>query len=269
MQMLYGHSRDPELSLDQVLERFRKNVNQSYGLYLYNLHYLRKVAEYALKDADRRRAKHLPTEEDKAFTGKLFLNDSIQSLVQNAPFHRLLEKWGFTELIDTDLTRRLYLELSKTDEYKAFLAKDDQTQDHVDILLLLYKLCCNNESYNEAMEDLFASWVDDKSLVAGAVKKTIKALPVPDNFCEIYKPDPETVQGFGEELLKKVFREDKELLEIIEPTLKNWDADRVATIDMILLKMALCELMIFPTIPTKVTLNEFVEISKRYSTEKK
>ena len=96
----------------------------------------------------------------------------------------------------------------------------------------------------------------------------MKALPVEDDFCSHYLPDDETVKGFGEELLRKVFHEDRELLEIIEPTLKNWDADRVATIDMILLKMALCELMIFPTIPTKVTLNEFVEISKRYSTEK-
>lgn len=68
--------------------------------------------------------------------------------------------------------------------------------------------------------------------------------------------------------MEKVIKEDKKLLAIIEPTLKNWDVDRVAIIDMILLKMALCELISFPSIPTKVTLNEFVEISKLYSTDK-
>ena len=69
-------------------------------------------------------------------------------------------------------------------------------------------------------------------------------------------------------MLSNVHNQNSELLEIIEPSLKNWDADRVAIIDMISLKMALSELMIFPTIPTKVTINEFVEISKMYSTEK-
>ena len=104
--------------------------------------------------------------------------------------------------------------------------------------------------------------------MVGALKKTIRALPVEDGFYNGFKPTVETTVDFGEVLLTKVHKEDKELLEVIEPTLKNWDADRVAIIDMILLKMALCELTSFPSIPTKVTLNEFVEISKLYSTDK-
>ncbi len=96
----------------------------------------------------------------------------------------------------------------------------------------------------------------------------MKALPTETDFFEEYRPNAETVEEFGVVLLDNVSNRDKELLELIEPTLKNWDADRVAIIDMILLKMALCELMNFPTIPTKVTLNEFVEISKLYSTDK-
>ena len=105
--------------------------------------------------------------------------------------------------------------------------------------------------------------------MVGAIKKTLKALPVTsEEFYQNYQPSDEAVKEFGELLLHKVYHEDSDLLELIEPTLKNWDADRVAAIDMILLKMALCELMNFPTIPTKVTLNEFVEIAKLYSTEK-
>ena len=100
------------------------------------------------------------------------------------------------------------------------------------------------------------------------MKKTIKALPSPTDFYENYRPPKETTEEFGEMLLQGFIETDEELLQLIEPTLKNWDADRVALIDMILLKMALTELMNFPTIPSKVTLNEFVEISKLYSTEK-
>ena len=118
------------------------------------------------------------------------------------------------------------------------------------------------------MEDFYASWDEDKSLIVGALKKTLKALPAKEDFYEVHRPTEETTVEFGETLLTQVHKTDKELLELIEPTLKNWDAERVAVIDMILLKMALCELLGFPTIPTKVTLNEFVEISKLYSTDK-
>ena len=104
--------------------------------------------------------------------------------------------------------------------------------------------------------------------MVGAVKKTLKALPAETYFYEDYRPQPDTVNDFGEKLLRAVIEDDEELLETIEPTLRNWDADRLATIDMILLKMAVCELLSFPSIPTKVTLNEFVEVSKLYSTEK-
>ena len=93
-------------------------------------------------------------------------------------------------------------------------------------------------------------------------------MPVSEDFYEAYKPTDDTVKEFGEVLLEKVHEDGDELFNIIEPTLKNWDAERVAVIDMILLKMAVCELVNFPTIPTKVTLNEFVEISKMYSTDK-
>jgi len=100
------------------------------------------------------------------------------------------------------------------------------------------------------------------------MKRSLKAVPEDEEFYNQHRPGDETVVDFGEVLLKKVCLENDALLGLIEPTLKNWDAERVAVIDMILLKMALCELINFPTIPTKVTLNEFVEISKQYSTDK-
>ncbi len=81
-------------------------------------------------------------------------------------------------------------------------------------------------------------------------------------------PDEETCKQYGEFLLNKTFSDNDALLKLIEPVLKNWDADRVAILDMIMLKMALCEFIYCPTIPTKVTLNEYVELAKSYSTSK-
>jgi len=269
MQMLYTMSQDKELQFSEALKQFRKSFDSSYELYLFNVLQLIKVAEYSRQDAARRASKHLPTEEDKKFTSKLFDNSLMQSLATNEGLNELFHKNKLIEKIDNDAIFRLYKEFSEKEEYKEY-CKNELTndQDHKKILLALFKSLNSKESYSEELEDAYASWLDDKSLVIGSLKKTIKGLPAKETFYNEYKPTEETTVDFGEVLLKKVHLEDKELLEVIEPTLKNWDADRVAIIDMILLKMALCELTNFPTIPTKVTLNEFVEISKLYSTDK-
>ena len=269
MQMLYTMSQDKELQFDEALRQFRKNFESSYELYLFNVLQLIKVAEYSRQDVARRAAKHLPTEEDKKFTSKLFDNTLLQSLVTNEGLNNIFAKHKLEERIDTDLIFRLYKEFSEKDDYDKYCknANTDEKDDK-QILLALFKSINSNESFSEDLEDAFTSWLDDKSLVVGALKKTIKALPAKEEFYTDYQPTSETTVDFGEVLLSKVHHEDKALLSVIEPTLKNWDADRVAIIDMIILKMALCELTNFPTIPTKVTLNEFVEIAKLYSTDK-
>ena len=123
--------------------------------------------------------------------------------------------------------------------------------------------------YNEVIGDAYLNWVDDKSLVIGAVKKVLKALPVEGvTFLDEYYPDDETIKEYGETLLNRTFKGDEALLGIIKPILTNWDHERLALIDMILLKMAACEMLEFPTIPAKVTLNEYVEVAKLYSTDK-
>lgn len=269
MQILYSMNRDKKLKANDALARYHQSVSRSYELYLFSLWQLLKIAEFAQKDEERRKAKLLPTEFDKMFTAKLWTNPLVQSIHSNRAFTALVKKHQLDTRIDNDSTRLVYIDFSKSDTYKKYLAKRKTSlHDHKTILLDLYKHCLNNELFDEIMDDNYSSWIDDKSLIVGTMKKTIKALPAKDSFHEKYRPTPETTVEFGEELFQKVADRDLELLGYIEPSLKNWDAERVAIVDMILLKMALTELMIFPTIPTKVTLNEFVEISKLYSTDK-
>ncbi|MEO1625414.1 MAG: transcription antitermination protein NusB, partial [Bacteroidota bacterium] len=230
---------------------------------------LTQIAAYSNNDAARRSAKHLPSEEDKIFTPRLFENPIIQSLTNYEALEKEFLRYKMPGFVDEDNIRKLYVEFSKTKDYTAYFMKEEcEGSDHRDILLKLYKHCSTNELYNELIEERFPSWVDDKSLIVGTMKKTLKQLPDAPEFLDSYRPPFDTTTEFGEGLLVHVIEKDSELLEMIEPTLKNWDAERVAVLDMILIKMALSELIIFPTIPTKVTLNEFVEISKMYSTDK-
>lgn len=269
MQMLYALSRDKQRRYGDMLLSYRRSIEKSFDLYLFNLLQFIKVAEYSKQDAQRKTAKLLPSEQDKLFTAKLGENELIRTLSENEGFQKLLKSRKLNGRIDKDNSRQIYIEFAKTSEYKEYIRQRNNTiDDHKRLLLSLYKHCCASESFNDIMEDFYGLWDEDKSLIVGAVKKTIKALPAHSEFYEDHRPTEDTTVEFGETLLSQVFNNDDELLELIEPTLKNWDADRVAVIDMILLKMALCELVSFPTIPTKVTLNEFVEISKLYSTDK-
>lgn len=268
MQGLYNISRDPALSYAEAVKRYRKSTEDAFDLYLYNLLLLTEIAGYAKVVAKKKEDKFVPTEADKTFRPKLADNDLIRSLVKNDGFRRIVKTRNLESRIDKDQVRRYYSEFAKTDEYQAYLLAPQTPETDKQMLLALYRFWVGEESFNELMEEQYSVWLDDKSVVIGAMKKTIKALPVTGDFYEAYRPTKETVTDFGEVLFHKVHFENQALLEVIEPTLKNWDVDRVAVLDMIALKMAVCELTSFPTIPTKVTLNEFVEISKLYSTDK-
>lgn len=269
MQLLYAKSRNADLDKEQVLEQYNENVKKAFDLYIFNLGLMCKVAEFSIQDFNIRGAKLLPSEADKTFKPELSSNEIFLSLKANGLLGKELQRIRFESRCDKENVHSIYKEFLKNETYLAYIKNNKLTDaDHKAVLLALYKHCINNVLFVETLDDEFLNWVDDKSLVVGAMKKTIKACPVSDDFMKEYRPVGETISEFGEVLLNKILDDDEELLGIIEPNLKNWDAERVAIIDMILLKMAIAELLIFPSIPTKVTLNEFVEISKLYSTDK-
>jgi transcription antitermination protein NusB len=269
LQLLYMLNRDEDLKFTDMVKGYNDGIWKAYELYIFQLYLLLKVAQQAEGDAQTRAAKLLPSDDDRAFKPVLYTNNCTKSLATHVGFLNLVEKYKPTLEIDPDLIRRMYYLFAETPEYKAYIAAENLSDaDHAKILLELYKFLSANDIYLEMCEDRYNNMSDDESLVAGAMKKTLKGMPVSGPFYEEHAPADETVREFGEELLRKTNLEDAALFAEINPMLQNWDADRVAILDMIMLKMALCELLHFPTIPTKVTLNEYVEISKNYSTEK-
>lgn len=260
--------RDPEVSAEEAVESYRQSLESSQKLYLFNLYSLIRTAQFAVEDTERKKAKYLPSEEDKKFSAKLYENEVFQSLAKQKALQELFEEMGLDSLLEEDIARKYYKTLAKTQEYKDYVYKGEGVPAHREAVLSMYRVLVKNEIFEESMEDHFATWEDDRSLIIGAVKKTIKALPQTPELYRTFRPDYEASVEFGEAMLEKVIEEENDLESIIAPALENWDVERVANIDMILLKMALCEFMHFSSIPTKVTLNEYVEISKMYSTDK-
>lgn len=269
MQVLYAMSRDQVLNRKNAVDAYRKKISQSFELYLFALRYMLRIARYAREDARIKHGKHRPSEADLAFQPRLIDHPVMATLMDNEGLYRLFHRFKLEDKIDRDTVRSVYTEFAKKEAYGLYATeKEVNDEGQRKMWLSLLKHCFHSDLFVETLEDFFPNYPDDESLVIGALKKNFKALPLNPDFYEAYRPTPETTEDFGLALLQMVQDKEEELMAIIEPVLKNWDADRVAVIDLILLKMAVAELLYFPSIPTKVTLNEFVEISKLYSTDK-
>lgn len=266
--MLFAKNRDKALKLPGTLKLYWNSIDQTFGMFLLNLYVITEVARISLEDEKTRKSKHLPKDEDRQFQAKLYRNKIISSLESNKALSIKYEKFNFPETVDKDMIQKIYSYLSKEESYISYWSKETDDQDDVDMLLELYRFCRANEFFNELMTDHYYIWESEKSIVIGSVKKVLKNLNLKDDFFDEFYPDKETTQEFGEALLKKTDEIEKELNDMIVPKLKNWDKDRVTILDMILIKMAITEFLYFETIPPKVTLNEYVELSKTYSTEK-
>ena len=269
MQLLYSLDRDESLSTKDVVKAYNDTIGHSYELFLFCTYMLYRVTQLSTADGKKRKVKHLPNDYDKAFTDKLATNPLISDITDNKVLDKKWESLELKSKVNDDYVQKIYDEFSKTEAYKSYILKDNKKEDHLELLLELFRFNRQNEYFNETMEDAYYNWVDDKSLVVGSLKKYLKSLPSENtaSFKEFF-PEDETVKEFGLNLLKKSIKSKKANMEKIIAVLENWDHERLAIVDTILLQMAVTEMLEFPTIPGKVTLNEYVELAKNYSTAK-
>jgi N utilization substance protein B len=228
-----------------------------------------EISHQAVVDRDTRQAKLRPDKDDLIWNAKLFENSLVTSLFQNKALRKYFDDKHFSSRLDQDLLMKMFNTFSKSPDYRKYVFSEIDDAGHREFLLSIYRDLRKNEIYEEIVDDQYPFWQEDKSLVIGAFKKIIKQLPdTNERFFDEYLPDDDTVIEFGRRLIAVTMEQAQNLEHLIEPTLKNWDMERLAVLDVIIIKMALVEFLYFPTIPTKVTLDEYVDISKEYSTPK-
>ncbi len=267
MQMLYALRMNEGIDLAFALKRYESSIQKSFELLIFTMWQWLQVAAYAEKEDHFRKNKLRPTKEDLAFRPILWQNELIRSLTENQPFLEYVKRYKIPVRLDADHTRQLYKTFAQTEEYKLFLRGEMETRE---ALLFLFKFLIKTELFQDILEGYYPTWEDDKSLLIGAGKKIIKALPLSQEDPYVFNlyPSEEAVREFGESLLRETHENDENLKAYINPMLENWDPKRVAVLDMILLKLGACEFLSFETIPPKVSLNEYVDLAKLYSTDK-
>ncbi len=269
MQLLFAERQNEGLNAKGTNTAFHKMVDQSFATLMFDLYVFCKVLAEAREEKDRRKARIIKSDEDTSFQSHIFDNPLTLSLNNSEQLLVFAEKHQFAELIDEERLRSFYEIAKGWEGYEEFATTKEPTLDAcLGALLKSHKALMDSEGYNDFIEDRFARWDEDKSLVIGSAKKILKSLPQSESMLDAYRTESETREEFGEHLLDYVLENDVALLGDIEPVIENWDVERVAVLDMVLLKMALAELLQFKQIPMKVTLNEYVELAKTYSTDK-
>lgn len=266
MQTLYSVESMQHVKPGEPDKIFQSKIENTQELLSYLATHLTRLAMYAETYALRKASKHLPTESDRSVNTKIAGNTLLWEILENATFKKSQEKFKTLQLIDQDLIRKSFLKLMESKEYLEYISvegRNKKSERHI-LEFILENQMLTDEDFLTDGEERFMQWDDDMDT---AILQLKCVLNKPDSANLLENPGEDKVT-FGEELLHTVMEKNEVCMEIITPKLKNWDAERIALLDMILMKMGVCELLYFETIPTKVTLNEYIDIAKEYSTEK-
>lgn len=263
MQTLYAieAAEDQKDKSGKLLDR---HLEQSREIFVYLNHFIMQVAGYAEKDSLHRSSKHLPTEEDLNVNIKIAGNELIWKIKENPSFMKAVREIMPQQWDNGDLIRKTYQQLTESEVYRAYIAEQGRNRkSEKDILEFIFTdLMLANDNFISEMEDNFIHWDDDAEMMRQLMLNFLQK-PSNCNFQDLLGAEK---RKFATDLLQCVLEKEDYCMDLIRPKLKNWDVERIAVLDMILMKMGVCEFLYFDTIPPKVTINEYIDLAKEYST---
>lgn len=273
LQALYAYFQSNEDNFRRTENELMHAVERIQDLYLYLLLSFSELKSIAENRIEEKTKKIRPSEEDLNPNTKFIDNKIFLLLEENKELRRLSEECKVNWVGDEhqEMFRKIFLIIKDSEIYFEYMNNESKTfEDDKAFALELFKVeIANSELLYNFFEEKSIHWIDDIDLACSMVLKTLKSVNEGEviELLPLYKVDDDE-QDFIRDLLRKTISMDKENEALIDELTKNWELDRIAKMDVILMKMAITELQIFNNIPTKVTLNEYIEISKFYSTPK-
>ncbi len=274
MQCIYALTHSQDDTLEKQVKFLKYSIDNMYTLYLLMLSLLVEVHSKAKEQVELSSNSYLGNASDSYPNKYKFINNELllqivdNKLLKEELSRRKLNNWYLNE----EYVKLIYKEVVASDYYsKYMLSNTSSYTEDKELIVDLYKnIIAPNEKIYDYFEDDKLTWVDDIPIVNTFVLKLLKKATNNnvDSFFlpSLLKDDDDMV--FAKQLLTKTLLNNDLYVKEIEGKTPNWDKDRIADIDAILLKMGICELLNFPSIPEKVTINEFLEIAKEYSTPK-
>lgn len=270
LKSFFSYLKSESTSLTNVEKEVTFSIQKTYDLYHYLLLLLLEIADYAQLRIDLNKQKFLATEEEKNPNTKFIDNKAIALLRENEALRKYVQRAKLSWVSSPELIKQLYSQMVKSDYYKQYMDNPSHSFDGdkrilVDIILNELEDC--QELY-DILEEQSIFWVDDVEFALSMVVKTIKLFktnqPKYTELLPLYKNEDD--HSFAIRLLRRTINEYKSYTPLIEQHTKNWEVERIAFMDTVLLQLAIAEAVEFPSIPIKVTIDEYIELSKFFST---
>ncbi|HOW25704.1 MAG TPA: transcription antitermination factor NusB [Bacteroidales bacterium] len=274
MQALYAFTINGGPDILKGESELIRSILRLHDLYAYQISFLIEIFDFARQRMEEAKLKFLPTEEDLHPNTRFVDNRIIHQLTSNIDFCRRSDQLRISWKEEEELVRRLYHSIRGSELYKEYMSSPENNYqlDREFIQKLISEHINSEEALISFYEEKSIHWANDYSAAYYYIDKTISALeedmhrsdPLPG-----LPPEPEEEdRDFAVSLYRQTIRHSDEYGKMISDRTLNWDTERIAMLDMLLLKMAIAEFLEFPTIPVKVSFNEYIEISKEYSTPK-
>lgn len=265
---LYGNPIQDGIVVDNVLPAAKKilqqHLDQTSRLFKFLLYNLVEISRYAKTDARQRSSKYLVTAEDLNVNTRIAENLLVVRMTEDLQYGQKPDPRNPVNLVDIELIKKLYHKLVQSPEYLSYIshADFDEKEDRKISLYIFHEVMLKDVGFIQLAEDNFIHWADDSEMMDMLVSNYLNK-PPSFNFSQLISTEK---SAYAFELLQASIDKCDYCIELIRPRLQNWDPDRIASIDMLLMIMAICEFLYFPTIPSKVTINEYIDLAKTYST---
>lgn len=272
LQILYAFFSTPDTSINNTEKELFFSLQKTYDLYHYLMALIIDIQKFAEERIDLGMKKHRPTSEDLAPNTKFIDNHLIKQLKDNIQLNKYLAVSKLTWVDEEDMIRRIYAKLIEQDFYKEYMQTPGRnyTDDRKIVEDIFKYLILDNDDIESLLEEQSIYWNDDMDFVVSMILKTFKKFKETSgenqSLLPMFKDDED--HQFAKDLYRKVVVNHNDNVALIKQHTVNWDIERIAYIDNLILELALSEFLYFPSIPTKVTMNEYIELSKYYSTEK-
>lgn len=272
LMALYAFNRREDDNLAQAETELMFSIGKTYDLYHYLLLLVLEIADIAGEKIDQALQKRMPTPEDLNPQRRFVDNQVISQLRKNLAFKNYLTSKKLSWINNSHIPRVLYSKMIAWDVYEEYMKSETHNyqSDKKFIIRLITQLFSESEDLESNLEEQSIFWNDDMEYISAMVEKTLKKFKADSG--ENAQMMPLFKNAEDEEFVKILFRKaiihQKKCSELIDKNTTNWEVERIALMDILVMQLAITEILEFPKIPVKVTLNEYIEIAKYYCTSK-
>ncbi|MCF8336140.1 MAG: transcription antitermination factor NusB [Bacteroidales bacterium] len=272
LQIIFSYLFSENKTIDQTEKELFFSLEKFYDLYHKLLYFIVDLKKHAESRIEIARSKKVPTHKDLNPNTKFIENQVITQIENNEELRRYINKKKLEWSQKKDFIKNFYNHLIESDIFKQYMDNPERSynEDKIMVIQIYAHFLADYEPLYQQLEEQSIYWNDEVDLLINVIVKVLKNLKKEQHTGKLLFPmfKKEEDKDFAKQLLKKTIMKYSEYDDLIKKNSENWDLERIAVMDVLIMKMAITEMLEFTSIPTKVTLDEYIEIAKFYSTEK-